>query len=95
MKKGYRLLASILALALCLSLTVSRAGFASAEENSSVANRYNVVMVIDKSGSLRDERGIGTDPEGLRYDAMKLFLGLLTETGKRPRERGGGARHEL
>ena len=81
MKKGYRLLASILALALCLSLTVSRAGFASAEENSSVANRYNVVMVIDKSGSLRDERGIGTDPEGLRYDAMKLFLGLLTETG--------------
>ena len=81
MKKGYRLLALLLTLALCLSLTVSWAGFASAEENSSVANRYNVVMVIDKSGSLRDERGIGTDPEGLRYDAMKLFLGLLTETG--------------
>ena len=81
MKRGYRLLASILALAFSFSLLVSGPGMASAQENSSVANRLNVVMVIDKSGSLRDMKGVGTDPEGLRYDAMKLFLGLLTETG--------------
>ena len=81
MKRGYRLLASILALAFSFSLLVSGPGFASAEGNSSIANRFNVVMVIDKSGSLRDMNGVGTDPKGLRYDAMKLFLGLLTESG--------------
>ncbi len=80
MKTGYRILSLVLALAFSFTLMASWPA-ASAEENSSVANRYNVVMVIDKSGSLRDERGIGTDPDGLRYDAMKLFLGLLTETG--------------
>ena len=54
---------------------------AAAEENVSTANRYNVVLVMDKSGSLRNADGVGTDPDGLRFDAMRLFLGLLTETG--------------
>ncbi len=54
---------------------------AAAEENISTANRYNVVLVMDKSGSLRNADGVGTDPDGLRFDAMRLFLGLLTETG--------------
>ena len=81
MKAGKKLLASILALAFSLMLVSSWPGAAVAEENSSVANRFNVMLVMDKSGSLCDARGVGTDPEGLRFDAMKLFLGLLTETG--------------
>lgn len=40
------------------------------------ANRMNVVFVMDESGSM-----IGTDREGLRYDAMDLFMGLATDSG--------------
>ncbi len=54
---------------------------AQAEGASIDVNRFNVVLVIDKSGSLRDINGFGTDPDGLRFDALRLFLGLLTESG--------------
>ena len=40
-----------------------------------------MVLAIDKSGSLCCEKDHGTDPDGLRYEALKLFLGLLTESG--------------
>ena len=81
MKRIQKLLASVLALVLVLTLAGRFPTAAGAEENSSLANRYNVVLVMDKSGSLCNNEGIGTDPEGLRYDAMRLFLGLLTEKG--------------
>lgn len=55
-------------------------GLAAAEETSAEMNRFNVVLVIDKSGSLGMGHG-GSDPDGLRFDAMRLFLGLLTERG--------------
>ncbi len=74
----------LLALILAFVFTFTAASVwpdAAAEDNVSTANRYNVVLVMDKSGSLRDTDGVGTDPDGLRFDAMKLFLGLLTETG--------------
>ena len=75
-KKG-----SALLLALLLLLSLMPGSFASAEEPNADVNRFNVVLVIDKSGSLRDANGQGTDPDGLRFDAMRLFLGLLTERG--------------
>ena len=73
-------IAALLALILSLSLAMGLPGLAAAEETSTEVNRFNVVLVIDKSGSLKTKEG-GTDPDGLRFDAMRLFLGLLTERG--------------
>lgn len=42
--------------------------------------KYNVELVIDGSGSLVSGSG-ATDPEGLRYEAINLFLALLTNKG--------------
>ncbi len=80
MKTISKLLAVILVLAFSLLLAGSLPP-AALGRNVAEANRYNVVLVVDKSGSLCDRDGYGTDPDGLRYDAMRLFLGLLTETG--------------
>ena len=76
-----RCLAAALALLLSLGLVLALPGAAVAEQASGEPNRFNVVLVIDKSGSLSCEHGTGTDPEGLRFDALRLFLGLLTESG--------------
>ena len=81
MKMIRRVLAYLLVLTFTCVLPGIRSGAANAEESSASANRYNVMLVMDKSGSLCDARGVGTDPDGLRYEAMRLFLGLLTETG--------------
>ena len=83
MKNVQKLLALILAFVFSFTMVSAWPDAAAAEENVSTANRYNVVLVMDKSGSLRDADGVGTDPDGLRFDAMKLFLGLLTETGNK------------
>ncbi len=45
-----------------------------AEQRTS--NRFNVVFVLDASGSM-----VYTDPNDLRFDATKLFLGLLANDG--------------
>ena len=42
--------------------------------------RFNVMLVIDGSGSLVYGND-ATDPNGLRYDALDLFLALLTNSG--------------
>ncbi len=68
---------------LCVwALLMSFAVFARAESDSNAqtaVNRYNVMLVVDGSDSLiQHER---TDENGVRYDALKLFLGLLTESG--------------
>lgn len=39
-------------------------------------NKYNVVFVTDASGSMRD-----TDPQGYRYEAIDLFMGMMTNGG--------------
>lgn len=41
-----------------------------------VNNRFNVVVVLDASGSMKN-----TDPNGLRYEAISQFFGLLAEQG--------------
>lgn len=52
--------------------------FASYGNQAASANRYNVVFVIDASGSMKN-----TDGSLWRYEAIDLFLGLATETGNR------------
>lgn len=50
---------------------------AAAEEASApTANRYNIMLVLDASGSLNS-----TDPRGYRFDAVNLFANLLPEEG--------------
>lgn len=45
-------------------------------QNSGSGNKYNVVFVIDESGSMLE-----TDENQLRYDATDLFLGLMSREG--------------
>ena len=47
-----------------------------AEEESKI-NRFNVVLVVDASGSMAKT----SDPTGLRYNAIRQFINLLTEQG--------------
>lgn len=48
-----------------------------ADAGTDTVERLNVMLVIDGSGSLPS----GTDRKGLRYDAIDLFLALLTNEG--------------
>lgn len=75
MKGSKRLITTILVLGSMMALLLSYPAAASAEEADD-ANRMNVVFVLDESGSMAK-----TDSEGLRYEAMDLFLGLSTESG--------------
>lgn len=47
-----------------------------ASESKNKANRFNVVFVMDTSGSMRE-----SDESQRRYDAVDLFLGLSADTG--------------
>ena len=76
-----RTIAAALSLLLILALLCSLPGAAWAEKAYGEPKRFNVVLVVDKSGSLCCEHGTGTDPDGLRFDALRLFLALLTESG--------------
>ena len=60
---------SAITLFICCCVTTANA-------TQKTSNRFNVVLVIDASGSMNQ-----TDPENLRYDATKLFLGLLANDG--------------
>ena len=44
--------------------------------SQTTANRFNIMMVLDASGSLNY-----SDPRGLRFEAMKLFANLLPDEG--------------
>lgn len=62
------------AAALCICLYA--VGFSVKADNQATINKYNVVVVLDSSGSMED-----TDPDGNRYEAIGLFINLLTERG--------------
>lgn len=59
----------------CLMLPLL-ANMALAKEDPSDSNRFNVVVVLDASGSMQD-----TDPDEHRYVAIKQFITLLAEKG--------------
>ena len=64
-----------LLLLLAILVTVAVPVSAAAESDTAI-NRYNVMLVLDASGSMNT-----TDPYGLRYEAINLFTNLLAEEG--------------
>lgn len=68
-------------LSLCMIFCVSGLPFFQvlAAEYEHQAKRYNVVFVMDNSGSMEGRNG--SDPDGWRYEALDLFLGLTTNRG--------------
>lgn len=83
MKKTLRkkLVCMLMMAALLLSAAITYAQPASADNlNADEVNRFNVILVIDGSGSLVSGSS-ATDKSGLRYDAINLFLALLTNDG--------------
>ncbi len=64
-------------LVLCLAVTLAIAGALPtfAEEETKV-NRFNVMIVVDASGSMTN-----TDPNGLRFEAISQFTNLLAAEG--------------
>lgn len=75
--KRPRLFQCILAVILVCTIMLSISTIeVRAEENDSTNNRFNVVIVLDASGSMRS-----TDPRGFRYEAINQFTSLLAEQG--------------
>lgn len=68
----------ILTFALVVIMMLPSVLIASAENNSP-ANRFNVCLVLDSTDSMRST----TDKERLRFEATKLFLGLLPNEGSK------------
>lgn len=72
-----RMKRKIYALILTVAMLLSVIGtFTVNAAQAAAANRYNVVFVIDASGSMKS-----TDGAQWRYEAIDLFLGLSTDTG--------------
>ena len=70
------------ALVVCMlvaMLAVPLAPKATAASSNSSARRYNIMLVIDGSGSLISQET--TDPDGLRYELVKDLLGVLEDDG--------------
>ena len=59
-------------LLLCCSLVPAYA----VDDGDGITNRYNVVVVLDASGSMKR-----TDSENLRFEAISQFVNLLAEEG--------------
>lgn len=72
--------AAALVMAVVLSLCFVLSAAADKELAAQQSNRFNVMLVIDGSGSLVSKSN-GTDKDGLRYDAIELFMALLTNQG--------------
>lgn len=66
----------VLALALVCTLLLSIPCVQVNAETETSNNRFNVVIVLDASGSMKN-----TDPDGFRYEAISQFTGLLAEQG--------------
>lgn len=81
MKKGIcKFFSMLIAALLSVSMLVMPAAAEGQAIDSASLNRLNVMLVIDGSGSLVSRNG-ATDPQGLRYDAIELFMALLTNEG--------------
>lgn len=69
--KTHRIFATLL-LVLTIAVQISSFAYAATSNN----NRFNVVVVLDASGSMNN-----TDPNGYRYEAINQFTNLLAEQG--------------
>ena len=79
--KSRRCFSLALAAALMISLFSCTVTASAVDITASAATvrHYNVMLVVDGSGSLTMKNG--TDPDGYRYEALQLFLGLLSSSG--------------
>ncbi len=75
MKKLWKRVVTVLTTAMLCFPGAALAAPGTSEETPST-NKYNVVFVIDESGSMLD-----TDANQLRYEATDLFLGLMSQEG--------------
>ena len=73
----------IFVLVLVMLMPVLGAGAAGTAQNIKTKqwSNFNVGLVIDGSASLGNAGSSSTDPDGMRYEALDLFLALLTERG--------------
>lgn len=69
------------ALLLYLVLTMVAPVAAEAATTNSTGKRYNIMMVIDGSGSLTSKNAGNTDPKGMRYALVGELMGLLEDDG--------------
>ena len=72
-RRMHRISAVFAAVIMTAALLCGNVHAAAANKTS---NRFNVVFVLDSSGSMQS-----TDPEQLRFAAVSLFMGLLAEKG--------------
>lgn len=67
------LLALLLALGACVAFGWGLARLTEAADRPAL----DVILVLDQSGSLWELGGVGTDPQGLRMEAARLFAAAL------------------
>ena len=66
-----------------VSFVPASVGAQESDEAWATGKRYNIMLVIDGSGSLISKSGNmeATDPEGMRYDLLDDLLGILEDDG--------------
>lgn len=74
-----RFIAGVITICMMICMLCPMMAFGDADKDMVKATQFNVVLAVDGSPSLVG--GKGTDPNGVRYDAVELFLGLLTDKG--------------
>lgn len=79
------LLALLLALGACVAFGWGLARLTEAADRPAL----DVLLVLDQSGSLWELGGVGTDPQGLRMEAARLFAAALGVDGELPAYRLG------
>ncbi len=69
---------ALFSLLLCIACITCGTAYASPADttDAAVSNHYNVVLVVDGSGSMT-----WTDPEDWRFEAINQFVGLLSQQG--------------
>lgn len=81
MKNTIKRLAAI-AIILCLVVAYFvPSGADAATSNSKQGKRYNIMLVIDGSGSLTSKGAGYTDPNNMRYELIGELMGILEEDG--------------
>jgi Mg-chelatase subunit ChlD len=75
MRKFMKRFAAV-AMSAVIGIPMALSALADTVDTEQSANKFNVVFVIDESGSM-----LKTDADQLRYDATDLFLGLMSQEG--------------
>lgn len=69
-----------LILALCLMVCLLSVNAFAADDSTNMDKRWNIMIVVDGSGSLTSGDS-PSDPQGLRYEALNMFIDQLHDQG--------------